>query len=138
MLSSMSIVAMPQFGIQTGGMKTFGEFLAARRVAAGYRSQTEFATAIGKGSSWVSRLERGAAKELPPPEDVELLAKHLSVSQAELIAAAGYDVETGTEGDSEAISRVRAILGDREFDEEDLRDIADAVRLVVRALERKR
>lgn len=134
MLSSMSIVAMPQFETQTGGMKTFGEFLAARRVAAGYRSQTEFATAIGKGSSWVSRLERGAAKELPPPEDVALLAKHLNVSQAELIAAAGYDVETGTEGDTEAVSAIRAILGNRDLTDEQVSHLVSIVQTLVHAM----
>lgn len=120
MLSCMSTVAIEVSRIQTGVMDNFGDFLASRREAAGYRSQTAFANAIGKGASWVSRLERGAAKELPPPEDVALLAKSLNLSSAELIAAAGYDIETGNEGDTPAIATVRAILGNKQYSEKQL------------------
>ena len=87
-----------------------GTFIEDRRMAAGYRSQTALADAMGKGSSWVSRLERGAAKELPPPEDVALLSKFLGVSPAEIIAAAGYDIETGHEGDSPEVAALRPTL----------------------------
>ena len=135
MLSGMSIVAMSEYRNQTKVMDDFGRFLASRREAAGYRSQTAFAEAIGKGSSWVSRLERGAAKELPPPEDVALLARHLGVTQAELVSSAGYDIETGTEGDSEAVSAVRAILGDREFTEKQIGQLTRQIRGLVEMLE---
>lgn len=134
MLSAMSIVDMREFQNHTKVMNDFGRFLAARREAAGYRSQTAFAEAIGKGSSWVSRLERGAAKELPPPEDVALLARHLGVSQAELVSAAGYDIETGTEGESEAVSAVRAILEGRNFTDDEVAHLVSIVRTMVSAM----
>lgn len=134
MLSSMSIVAMEGIQNHTKVMDDFGKFLANRREAAGYRSQTAFAEALGKGPSWVSRLERGAAKELPPPEDVALLSHHLGVSQAELVAAAGYDIETGREDESPAVSSVRAILEGKEFTDEEIAHLASIVRTMVSAM----
>ena len=101
-------------------MKELGTFIESRRIAAGYNSQTALADAMGKGSSWVSRLERGAAKELPPPEDVALLSRFLGVSSAEIIAAAGYDVVTGREGDSPAIAALRPVLDSYDGDVDQL------------------
>ena len=110
-------------------MKDLGNFLAERRVAAGYRSQVEMSSVLGKGSSWLSRLERGAAKELPPPEDVALLAKTLHVSQAEIIAAAGYDVETGKEDESPGVAALRPILESSDL----TKDQIDTLRRIVLA-----
>ncbi len=104
-----------------------GNFIATSRISAGFQSQMELANAIGKSQNWVSRIERGAAKELPPPEDVLALSKALRVSSADILAAAGYDIETGKEGDSPAIAALRPVLDRYDFDEEDI----DHIRYVV-------
>lgn len=115
-----------------------GELVRIRREAAGFRTQKHLADEIGKGQSWLSRLESGAMKEIPPPGDLALLEEAIGVSQAEMLSAAGYDVVTGTEGDSAAVAAVRAILGNREFTDEEIAHLASIVQTMVSALKGRR
>lgn len=116
-------------------MKDLGELIRARREAAGMQTQKQLADAVSKSSSWISRLESGVAKEMPTPGDLKLISDALGVSQAEMLAAAGYEVETGNEGDSEAVSTVRAILEGREFTDKQIRQLATMVRGMVEMME---
>lgn len=82
------------------GMKELGAYIARTREQRGFRTQTAFAEAIGKPQTVVSRIERGAAKVLPPPEDLRLIADGLQVPVAKLLEVAGYldPVQSPTEG----------------------------------------
>lgn len=116
-------------------MKDMGELVRIRRESAGYSAQKHLADKIGKGQSWLSRLESGTMKEIPTPEDLTLLGDALGVTQAELLAAAGYDVETGHEDEHPAITALRAIIGDRQFTEKELRHLTNAVRIMIQMQE---
>lgn len=100
-----------------------GDLITTRRIAAGFTTQRAFAESIGKDRSWVSRLESGVMKEMPTPGDLALVADAIGATQAELIAAAGYDVATGNEGDSQAVLALRPVLNRFDFDEEDIENI---------------
>lgn len=116
-------------------MKDMGELVRIRREAAGYRAQKHLADKIGKGQSWLSRLESGTMKEVPPPGDLALLEEAIGVTQAELLSAAGYDVTTGKEGDVPAVSAVRAILEGKDFTEKQIHQLATMVRGMVEMME---
>lgn len=134
MITSHCSIVNSYLVTETRGMNELGRFIASRRAIAGFQSQVELANAMGKPQTWVSRLERGAAKELPPPEDVALLAEHLRVSPAEIIAAAGYNIETGFEEESPALSALRPVIGQHDFTEADIENMVNLMQGVVRML----
>jgi transcriptional regulator with XRE-family HTH domain len=59
----------------------------------GIRTQGELAERIGRDTSFVSRLERGAMRELPPPDVVNAMAEALGITVSSILDAAGYDVD---------------------------------------------
>ena len=59
----------------------------------GFRTQGELAVRIGRDTSYVSRLENGALKEIPQPELLRDLADALGYTVVDLLRAAGYDVD---------------------------------------------
>ena len=56
----------------------------------------DLASRLGKQPSYVTRLETGVTKTLPPPEELDAIARELHLSVSEMLEAAGYRiVETG-------------------------------------------
>ncbi len=101
-------------------MKELGLLIKRRRETAGYTNQREFADLLGKAQSWVSRLESGATKETPSPEDMAVISQALGLSVLEMLQAAGYDITTGNEGESAALKTVRPILESAELSQEQI------------------
>lgn len=116
-------------------MKELGELVRTHRENAGIYNQRDFSLAIGKAQSWVSRLESGALKETPAPEDMRLITNVLGLPAVDMLRAAGYDVTTGKEGDHPVIAAIRPIVEGREFTDVQMRDLADMVRMMVRVME---
>lgn len=112
-------------------MNMLGNFVITARKRAGYDTQKAFAEAVGRDQAWVSRLERGVGKETPPPEDVALLAKVLHVSQLELLAAAGYDLDAGPVEDHPLIAFLRPIIEGHTFSQKKMERLARIFRELV-------
>lgn len=68
-----------------------GALIRSAREHTGLRGY-ELAARIGKQPSYVSRLEQGEIKVLPPPEELAAIADVVGVTVLDLIDAAGYDV----------------------------------------------
>lgn len=109
-------------------MNKLGTYIQQLRSEAGYSTQKALADVIGKDPSWVSRLERGVGKETPPPEDIELLASALHVTQQDLLLAAGYQLDVAPSPDKPVIRSIRAILEDREFTDDQVSNLITVVR----------
>lgn len=73
-----------------GCMKEMGKLVKDGRKAHGYRTIKAFADEIGKDPSWVSKLERGLLKEMPPPEEINRLSELVGVPVFDLLRGAGY------------------------------------------------
>lgn len=116
-------------------MKTLGKLVRERRESAGYKNQRDFADALGRAQSWVSRLEADRMMAAPGPEELRAIAKIIPVSVAEMLAAMGYDIETGSEGDSPAVSAVRAILEGRDFTDRQVDQLTRGLRNMIEMLE---
>lgn len=56
----------------------------------GYQNQSALARELGRDQSFVSRLERGVLKELPPPEVLRQLGDVIGLSMEDMLTAAGY------------------------------------------------
>lgn len=112
-----------------------GTFIQDRRAEVGYSTQKAFADALGKDQSWVSRLERGVVKELPPPEDVALLSSLLHVPVEEIVAAAGYPIGVPMPDEPDVIRALRPILESRELTERQVQQLATIVRNMVEMME---
>lgn len=117
------------------GMKTLGKLVRERRESAGYKNQRDFADALERAQSWVSRLEADRMMAAPSPEELRAIARTIPVSVSEMLAAMGYDIETGRERDSEAITAVRAILEGRDFTDKQIADLVYMVRGMVNMME---
>lgn len=50
----------------------------------------DLAYAIGKDPGYVTRMEHGTLKEIPPPETVKALSAALDLSETAIIEAIGY------------------------------------------------
>jgi transcriptional regulator with XRE-family HTH domain len=71
-------------------MDRLGRLVKTTRTRRGYATQTALAAAMGKSPSFVSRIERGAAKELPPPEDLQVIGSALGLSMRTMLEVTGY------------------------------------------------
>lgn len=116
-------------------MKEMGTYIQERRAEAGYLTQKAFADALGKDQSWVSRLERGVAKELPTPEDMALISSVLHVPVENLLAAAGYTIGMVVSDDHPLIAALRPILESRDLSERQIHQLATMVRGMVEMME---
>lgn len=76
----------------TADPQNFGSLLATRRRLLGLSQQT-VATATGIHQTKLCQLENGGGKYLLVPEKLEKLAGALSLTQAELLRAFGYQVD---------------------------------------------
>lgn len=72
-------------------MQVLGDVIRRGREQRGW-NQRDLAGRLGWDNSRLSRIERGAMKELPTPEDMHALADVLGVPEARLLEAAGYRV----------------------------------------------
>lgn len=94
-------------------MNRLGGLIRSKRERAGLRAY-DVAARIGKQPSYITRLETGATKTLPPPEELAGIGDALGLSMAEMIEAAGYPVSAPSAWD----------------DSEDVEEIAEHARLV--------
>ncbi|OGX43941.1 MAG: hypothetical protein A3G38_03490 [Omnitrophica WOR_2 bacterium RIFCSPLOWO2_12_FULL_51_8] len=67
----------------------FGQFLKLLREKKGV-SLLDVEKATGMSNAYLSQLETGARRRLPPPDRLKLLANYYNVSVKELLAMAGY------------------------------------------------
>ncbi len=116
-------------------MKTLGKLVRERRETAGYINQRDFADALDRAQSWVSRLEADRMMNAPSPEELRAISKTIPISVPEMLAAMGYDVETGDEGDTAAVATVRAILGNKEYTEKQLEKLDQFFRSTLEIIE---
>ena len=80
-------------------MKKLGTLIRDARERLGLHGY-ELANAIDKQPSYVTRLESGETKTLPPPEVLERLGATLHLSMRKMVETAGYDL--GPPGDPNA------------------------------------
>jgi len=72
-------------------MDALGTIVRRARLAKGLLGW-QLAAAIGKNASFVTKLEHGEVKEVPPPRVLHALAEALDLSEADLLVAIGYVV----------------------------------------------
>lgn len=85
-------LSMPHWAITIKGMsKEMGSAIRAARLNKGLRVQ-DLADQIGKASSFVSRVETGEMKEMVTPEDLNAIARVLSLDVGDLLQRAGYAI----------------------------------------------
>lgn len=107
-------------------MSKLGSLIKSAREARGI-TQTTMAASLGKPSSYLSRLETGVKRELPPPEDLRALSAELGVPVVAMIEAAGYPV--GDRGDEDRIpDEVLAALHDMTWDGVSINIVMQATR----------
>ena len=112
-------------------MKELGELVARLRSQRGYKTQKAFAQAVGKDSSWASRLEDGSQKVTPDPDLLARMSDVLGVPQVELLLAAGYDVAEHEE--TEVITvfrddpRAHLLMSVLDMPDEEVEQWADAI-----------
>lgn len=67
----------------------YASFITTHRIASGFKTQKDFAEAIGISRATVSRMEDG--KHRPAPETIQAMAKKLpTTSLTELMVVCGY------------------------------------------------
>ncbi len=113
----------------------FGNHLAKLREAAGYKSQLQFANAVGISSSSISRVE--ANKQQIEPETLKKIAPFLNVSYEELMFKAGYLENTGLTSSSSSthpkIERLQKIISAaEELPEEKINQVAELLELLIK------
>lgn len=74
----------------------FGQFLKSLREQKGV-SLVDVEKATGISNAYLSQLETGSRRRLPPPERLRLIADYYNVSAQELLKAAGYLEEKDVE-----------------------------------------
>jgi transcriptional regulator with XRE-family HTH domain len=74
-------------------MKTLGRLITESRTRRGIATQKALAEALRKDQSWVSRLETGAMKDTPSPEDMDALSRTLRLPVREMLQAVGYALD---------------------------------------------
>jgi len=94
-------------------MHKLGSLIRGAREARGM-TQAELANLIDKQTSYVSRTETGAKREMPTPEDLQAFSRALGVPVIAMMEAAGYPV--GDRGDNRIPDEVLAILHDLTWD----------------------
>jgi len=72
--------------------RAFGELLARLRVAAGFATQQDLATALNVRQQTVSRWEKGLAR--PRAKEIAALERAVKAKEGELITAAGHNQAT--------------------------------------------
>lgn len=75
--------------VTMSGMQTLGELVRAARQAKGW-NQRQLSDALGRDTSYVSRLETDQAKETPTPESLDVLRRVLGLSNTRMLEALGY------------------------------------------------
>ncbi len=99
-------------------MKTMGDMVKAARLRAGYKTQKMLGDRIGRDSSYISDLERGAVVNTLPPHEMHKLHDVLGIRVNDLLAASGYHLEgeVFTEGGDVAEITEHARMVDWEAD----------------------
>lgn len=108
-------------------MKTLGKLVRERRESAGYMNQRDFADALERAQSWVSRLEADRMMNAPSPEELHAISKTIPLSVSEMLAAMGYDLETGSEGPSDAVRRLQPLIDSLQWNEPMFRLVEDTL-----------
>ena len=104
-------LSMPYEQVTIALMNELGELIRIARERSKFATQRDFADAIQKDPSWVSRLERGLIKETPTPQDMNHLAQALLISQSDMLKAAGYDLgDQGSDPRSDAVRHLSPII----------------------------
>lgn len=74
-------------------MKTIGDMVKAARLRAGYKTQKMLGDRIGRDSSYISDLERGAVVNTLPPHEMHKLHEVLGLRVSDMLTASGYQLE---------------------------------------------
>lgn len=117
-------------------MKTLGKLVRERRESAGYKNQRDFADALDRAQSWVSRLEADRMMGAPSPEEMRSIATAIPLTVAEMLAAMGYDVATGTEDDTPALAALRPIIESHDWEGDEVEHIAHMIESLARLRKR--
>lgn len=112
-----------------------GDLIRERREVLGW-SQQDFADRIGHDKAFVSRMERtDTPGYLPPFERIPVICDVLGIKQADLLAAAGYDIDPSTASEediSDAMHEARLLEAAAAISDtpEQLQMFQDMVRIV--------
>ena len=86
----------------------FGELIKKARARQGVKT-LDLAYRIGRQQSYVSKVESGAVREVPPPDVLIALSRELGISVGEQLAALGYPIDDAPVPDQDAADLARAI-----------------------------
>ena len=115
-------------------MAALGQLIKETREVRGLESQT-LAQRIGVSKGTISNLERGVLKTTPDAGMLRALSDALGLPVSRMLETLGYLDGSETEGDSEAVSAVRAILEGRDFTDKQIADLVYMVRGMVNMME---
>jgi transcriptional regulator with XRE-family HTH domain len=76
-------------------MARYGRAIAQRRADTGV-TQGEMARRLGVGQNMLSRLETGAAREVPNPEFLAAVERELGLPVVEQLSLIGFQIVSGT------------------------------------------
>lgn len=94
----------------TWGMERLGALIEAARERSGLKGY-EVARRLGKQPSYVSRLENGDTKTLPPPHELRQIGQAIDLSVEEMLRAAGYiDDDAPDDAAERVIDELRPLM----------------------------
>lgn len=100
-------------------MAALGQLIRDARENRGMESQA-LAQRIGVSKGTISNLERGVLKTTPDPSMLRALSAELGVPVSQMLSVLGY-LDEEPPKDSEALAAARAILGNRDYSQAQLR-----------------
>lgn len=126
----ITALSIPMREQKIAGMDTLGALVKRARLGKGMRGG-DLGAAIGKDASYVSKIERGTMKDIPPPEIVRALSDALGVPEARLVRAIGYRTSEGEappfDFDSEKAAVLEILEGLDEREARTLRRMAEII-----------
>lgn len=131
----LSILEYGQYYGAMAGIREFGELIKNARLKQGMTG-TELATRMERSHSQIVRWENGAPSN---PPDIDIFwdfSEALGLPPEEMLIALGYlKPESEARLESEAVSAVRAILGDRDFTDKQIGQLTRQIRGLVEMME---
>lgn len=116
-------------------LKAFGQLVKDARQNRGMEAK-DLAPLLGVSTTKISNIENGYGKTPPDADLVRAIETSLGIPRRRLLVALGYiDEEESPDGESEALSAVRAILEGRDFTDKQVRQLATMVRGMVEMME---
>lgn len=131
----LSILEAGQYYGPMAGIREFGDLIKNARVKQGITG-SELATRMERSHSQIVRWENGSPSNPPDIDIFWEFSEALGLPPEDMLVALGYlKPDSEATRDSEAVSAIRAILGDREFTDKQIQQLTSMVRTMVEMME---